>query len=93
MHPFTPVGKNLELLLVCDKKDLDSWQKQTLPLSIVTKLKETSRTGINHIRYVADVNGRNTRSSFGSPQCQCTFRVKIGAMSCSALFLWCFSVE
>ncbi|XP_009908384.1 nucleolar protein 14 [Dryobates pubescens] len=50
VHPFTPVGKNLELLLVCDKKDLESWQKQNLPLSIVTKLKETSRTQINHIR-------------------------------------------
>ncbi|XP_075004725.1 nucleolar protein 14 isoform X2 [Calonectris borealis] len=47
--PFTPVGKNLELLLVCDKKDLESWQKQNLPLSIVTRLKETSRTEMNHI--------------------------------------------
>uniref|UniRef100_A0A8B9IWH4 NOP14 nucleolar protein n=1 Tax=Amazona collaria TaxID=241587 RepID=A0A8B9IWH4_9PSIT len=50
VHPFTPVGKNSELLLVCDKKDLESWQKQKLPLSIVNKLKETSRTEINHIR-------------------------------------------
>ncbi|XP_075565197.1 nucleolar protein 14 isoform X2 [Pelecanus crispus] len=50
VHPFTPVGKNLELLLVCDKKDLESWQKQNLPLSIVTRLKETSRTEMNHIR-------------------------------------------
>ncbi|NXS60505.1 NOP14 protein, partial [Brachypteracias leptosomus] len=50
VHPFTPVGKNLELLLVCDKKDLESWQKQNLPLSIVTRLKETSTTELNHIR-------------------------------------------
>ncbi|NXD75871.1 NOP14 protein, partial [Halcyon senegalensis] len=50
VHPFTPVGKNLELLLVCDKKDLESWQKQNLPLSIVTRLKETSQTEMNHIR-------------------------------------------
>ncbi|CAN0108291.1 unnamed protein product [Bubo scandiacus] len=50
VHPFTPVGKNLELLLVCDKKDLESWQKQNLPLSIVTRLKETSGTEMNHIR-------------------------------------------
>ncbi|XP_074443556.1 nucleolar protein 14 [Larus michahellis] len=50
VHPFTPVGKNLELLLVCDKKDLESWQKQNLPLSIVTRLKETSTTEMNHIR-------------------------------------------
>ncbi|KAM6135651.1 nucleolar protein 14 isoform 1-T1 [Phoenicopterus ruber ruber] len=50
VHPFTPVGKNLELLLVCDKKDLESWQKQNLPLSIVTRLKESSRTEMNHVR-------------------------------------------
>ncbi|XP_042726645.1 nucleolar protein 14 [Lagopus leucura] len=50
VHPFTPVGKNLELLLVCDKKDLESWQKQNLPLSAVTRLKELSKTEINHIR-------------------------------------------
>uniref|UniRef100_A0A8C3CVQ0 NOP14 nucleolar protein n=1 Tax=Cairina moschata TaxID=8855 RepID=A0A8C3CVQ0_CAIMO len=50
VHPFTPLGKNLELLLVCDKKDLESWQKQNLPLSIVTRLKEASRTEVNHIR-------------------------------------------
>ncbi|KFV59916.1 Nucleolar protein 14, partial [Tyto alba] len=50
VHPFTPVGKNLELLLVHDKKDLENWQKQNLPLSIVTRLNETSRTEMNHIR-------------------------------------------
>ncbi|XP_051654301.1 nucleolar protein 14 [Manacus candei] len=50
VHPFTPVGKNSELLLVCDKEDLESWQKQNLPLGIVTRLKETSRTEMNHIR-------------------------------------------
>ncbi|XP_005517935.1 PREDICTED: nucleolar protein 14 [Pseudopodoces humilis] len=50
VHPFTPVGKNLELLLVCDKEDLKSWEKQNVPLSIVTRLKETSRTEINHTR-------------------------------------------
>uniref|UniRef100_A0A8C6YMK1 NOP14 nucleolar protein n=1 Tax=Nothoprocta perdicaria TaxID=30464 RepID=A0A8C6YMK1_NOTPE len=50
VHPFTPVGKNLELLLVSDKKDLESWQKKNLPLSIVTRLKEMSKTELNHIR-------------------------------------------
>ncbi|XP_005148574.2 nucleolar protein 14 [Melopsittacus undulatus] len=50
VHPFTPAGKNSELLFVCDKKDLESWQKEKLPLSIVNKLKETSRTEMNHIR-------------------------------------------
>ncbi|NXL13721.1 NOP14 protein, partial [Setophaga kirtlandii] len=50
VHPFTPVGKNLELLLVCDKEDLESWEKQNVPLSIVTRLKEASPTEINHTR-------------------------------------------
>ncbi|NXI13197.1 NOP14 protein, partial [Irena cyanogastra] len=50
VHPYTPVGKNLELLLVCDKEDLKSWEKQNVPLSIVTRLKESSRTEINHTR-------------------------------------------
>ncbi|NXB69484.1 NOP14 protein, partial [Donacobius atricapilla] len=50
VHPFTLVGKNSELLLVCDKEDLKSWEKQNVPLSIVTRLKETSRTEINHTR-------------------------------------------
>ncbi|XP_027498705.1 nucleolar protein 14 [Corapipo altera] len=50
VHPFTPVGKNLELLLVCDKEDLESWQKQNLPLGVVTRLEETSKTEMNHIR-------------------------------------------
>ncbi|NWV62404.1 NOP14 protein, partial [Malurus elegans] len=50
VHPFTPVGKNLELLFVCDKKDLESWEKQNVPLSIMTKLKEANKTEINHIR-------------------------------------------
>ncbi|XP_027747193.1 nucleolar protein 14 [Empidonax traillii] len=50
VHPFTPLGKNLELLLVHDKEDLESWQKQSLPLGIVTRLKETSKTEMNHIR-------------------------------------------
>ncbi|NXT82394.1 NOP14 protein, partial [Zapornia atra] len=50
VHPFALMGKNLELLLVCDKKDLESWQKQNLPLSIVSRLKEASRTETNHIR-------------------------------------------
>ncbi|XP_054150087.1 nucleolar protein 14 [Melozone crissalis] len=50
VHPFTPVGKNLELLLVSDKEDLKSWEKQNVPLSIVTRLKEASRTEINHTR-------------------------------------------
>uniref|UniRef100_A0A8U8AMC1 NOP14 nucleolar protein n=1 Tax=Geospiza parvula TaxID=87175 RepID=A0A8U8AMC1_GEOPR len=50
VHPFTPVGKNLELLWVCDEEDLKSWEKQNVPLSIVTRFKEASRTEINHTR-------------------------------------------
>lgn len=68
VHPFTPVGKNLELLLVCDKEDLESWEKQNVPLSIVTRLKEGNRTEINHIRYVRSVNRKNTKSSVVSSQ-------------------------
>lgn len=69
VHPFTPVGKNLELLLVCDKEDLKSWEKQNVPLSIVTRLKETSRTEINHTRYVRSAEEqKKPRSSVVSCQ-------------------------
>ncbi|XP_074848493.1 nucleolar protein 14 [Carettochelys insculpta] len=50
VHPFRPAGKNSELLLVSDKKDMDIWKKQNLPLSIVTRLKESSKTEMNHFR-------------------------------------------
>uniref|UniRef100_A0A8C8S7Y4 NOP14 nucleolar protein n=1 Tax=Pelusios castaneus TaxID=367368 RepID=A0A8C8S7Y4_9SAUR len=50
VHPFRPAGKNSELLLVCDKKDMETWKKQNLPLTIVTRLKESSKTEMNHFR-------------------------------------------
>ncbi|XP_019408854.1 PREDICTED: nucleolar protein 14 [Crocodylus porosus] len=50
VHPFRLLGKNSELLMVSDKKDMESWQKQNLPLSIVTRLKESSKTEMNHFR-------------------------------------------
>ncbi|CAM5141856.1 unnamed protein product [Natator depressus] len=50
VHPFRPAGKNSKLLLVCDKKDMETWQKQNLPLSIMTRLKESSKTEMNHFR-------------------------------------------
>ncbi|XP_038255131.1 nucleolar protein 14 isoform X1 [Dermochelys coriacea] len=50
VHSFRPAGKNSELLLVCDKKDMETWQKQNLPLSIMTRLKESSKTEMNHFR-------------------------------------------
>lgn len=50
VHPFRSGGKNSELLLVCDKKNMETWQKQNLPLSIVTRLKESSKTEMNHFR-------------------------------------------
>uniref|UniRef100_A0A452J5B9 Uncharacterized protein n=1 Tax=Gopherus agassizii TaxID=38772 RepID=A0A452J5B9_9SAUR len=50
VHPFRPAGKNSELLLVCDKKDMETWKKQNLPLNFVTRLKESSKTEMNHFR-------------------------------------------
>ncbi|XP_019382018.1 PREDICTED: nucleolar protein 14 [Gavialis gangeticus] len=50
VHPFKLLGKNSELLMVSDKKDMETWQKQNLPLSIVTRLKESSKTEMNHFR-------------------------------------------
>lgn len=95
MHPFTPLGKNLELLLVCDKKDLESWQKQNLPLSIVTRLKEASRTEVNHIRYV------RVRAVRCSALFLCIGNINLLSehytehlLDCSALpFLFCIAVD
>lgn len=95
VHPFTPLGKNLELLLVCDKKDLESWQKQNLPLSIVTRLKEASRTEVNHIRYV------RVRAVRCSALFLCIGNINLLSehytehlLDCSALpFLFCIAVD
>ncbi|XP_044536690.1 nucleolar protein 14 [Gracilinanus agilis] len=50
VHPFKPVGKNSELLLVSEKEDMDTWSKKGLPLSKVNGLKEGSKSETNHIR-------------------------------------------
>ncbi|XP_051819881.1 nucleolar protein 14 [Antechinus flavipes] len=50
VHPFKPLGRNSELLLVSSKDDMDTWPKRGLPLSRVNTLKESSETETNHIR-------------------------------------------
>ncbi|XP_020847825.1 nucleolar protein 14 [Phascolarctos cinereus] len=50
VHPFKPLGRNSELLLVSDKEDMDTWPKKGLPLSKVNGLKDCSETETNHIR-------------------------------------------
>ncbi|XP_053107859.1 nucleolar protein 14 [Hemicordylus capensis] len=50
VHPFKSLGKNSDLLVVCEKVDAESWQKQNLPLHIITRSKENERTEMNHIR-------------------------------------------
>ncbi|XP_068926829.1 nucleolar protein 14 [Petaurus breviceps papuanus] len=50
VHPFKPLGRNSELLLVSDKEDMNTWPKKGLPLSKVNGLKESSETETNHIR-------------------------------------------
>ncbi|XP_007496879.1 nucleolar protein 14 [Monodelphis domestica] len=50
VHPFKPLGKNSELLLVSEKEDMDTWSKKGLPLSKVNGLKEGSKSETNHIR-------------------------------------------
>ncbi|XP_003773477.1 nucleolar protein 14 [Sarcophilus harrisii] len=50
VHPFKPLGRNSELLLVSSKDDMDTWPKRGLPLSRVNTLKESSETETNHVR-------------------------------------------
>uniref|UniRef100_A0A8D0HBP7 NOP14 nucleolar protein n=1 Tax=Sphenodon punctatus TaxID=8508 RepID=A0A8D0HBP7_SPHPU len=50
VHPFRPLGKNSEQLLVQDKEDMETWQKQNLPLHIMTRLTESSKMEMNHIK-------------------------------------------
>nr|XP_034969033.1 nucleolar protein 14 [Zootoca vivipara] len=49
VHPFVSLGKRSDLLVVTDKADADTWQKQHLPLHIMTRYKD-DRTGMNHLR-------------------------------------------
>ncbi|CAI5783569.1 Uncharacterized protein PODLI_1B029128 [Podarcis lilfordi] len=49
VHPFASLGKRSDLLVVTDKADADTWQKQHLPLHIITRSKD-DRTGMNHLR-------------------------------------------
>ncbi|KAJ6668477.1 hypothetical protein lerEdw1_011959 [Lerista edwardsae] len=50
VHPFRSLGKNSELLVVREKVDTESWQKQPLPLRSLITSKENDRTEANHLR-------------------------------------------
>lgn len=50
VHPFRSLGKNSELLVVREKADTESWQKQRLPLHNLITSRENSRTEANHLR-------------------------------------------
>uniref|UniRef100_F7CL12 NOP14 nucleolar protein n=1 Tax=Ornithorhynchus anatinus TaxID=9258 RepID=F7CL12_ORNAN len=50
VHPFRPLGANLQLLSVSDKGDVATWRKKRLPLSLMNGLKESGETEKNHIR-------------------------------------------
>ncbi|XP_066488920.1 nucleolar protein 14 [Tiliqua scincoides] len=50
VHPFRSLGKNSELLVVREKLDAESWQKQRLPLHNLITSRENNRTEANHLR-------------------------------------------
>ncbi|KAJ1213882.1 hypothetical protein NDU88_001512 [Pleurodeles waltl] len=50
VHPFRPQGKNAEMLLVCNKQDIETWEKKKLPLHAVTEVTQSSETERNHFR-------------------------------------------
>ncbi|XP_008576198.1 PREDICTED: nucleolar protein 14 [Galeopterus variegatus] len=50
VHPFRALGKNSELLLVSDKKDMATWQKTSLSLRWASGLRAWTTTEANHIR-------------------------------------------
>ncbi|XP_062964423.1 nucleolar protein 14 isoform X2 [Cynocephalus volans] len=50
VHPFRALGKNSELLLVSDKKDMATWQKTSLSLHWASGLRAWTTTEANHTR-------------------------------------------
>ncbi|KAH0616333.1 hypothetical protein JD844_027369 [Phrynosoma platyrhinos] len=50
IYPFGSLKKQLNLLVVSEKADTQTWQKQSFPLHMITRLKEKSRTELNHLR-------------------------------------------
>uniref|UniRef100_A0ABM5GHF8 Nucleolar protein 14 isoform X1 n=1 Tax=Pogona vitticeps TaxID=103695 RepID=A0ABM5GHF8_9SAUR len=50
VHPFASLGKQSDVLVVCDKADIETWQKQRFSLHIMTSSTENNRTEVNHLR-------------------------------------------
>ncbi|XP_021499370.1 nucleolar protein 14 [Meriones unguiculatus] len=50
VHPFRALGKNSELLVVSDKADVATWQRQSIPLQWASRLSTLTATEANHIR-------------------------------------------
>ncbi|KAM8802702.1 nucleolar protein 14 [Rhynchonycteris naso] len=50
VHPFRPLGKNSELLLVSDEEDKATWQRRSLSLHWAHRQKAQTRTEANHTR-------------------------------------------
>lgn len=58
MHPFRPLGKNSELLMVSDEEDAATWQRRSLSLHWASSRKAQTETEANHTRYVWAPQGR-----------------------------------
>lgn len=52
VHPFRALGKNSELLLVSDERDVATWQKRRLALHWASGPPARTETEANHIRFV-----------------------------------------
>ncbi|XP_062068737.1 nucleolar protein 14 [Lepus europaeus] len=50
VHPFRALGKNSELLLVSDQKDVATWQRGSLPLRWASGLRAQTEAEANHTR-------------------------------------------
>ncbi|XP_060634009.2 nucleolar protein 14 [Anolis sagrei] len=50
IYPFGSIKNQLDLLVVSEKADSETWQKQSFPLHMINRLKEKSRTEMNHLR-------------------------------------------
>lgn len=53
VHPFRPLGKNSELLLVSDEEDAATWQRKSLSLHWASAQRAQTETEANHTRYVS----------------------------------------
>ncbi|KAF7248221.1 Nucleolar protein 14 [Varanus komodoensis] len=50
VHPFGSLGKHSELLVIHEKGSTETWQKQNLPLHIITRSNEDDKTEVHHLR-------------------------------------------